>query len=86
MGAIFGLVNRHILLHRQQLLKHPIDRATASRLLRFAALGQIPYLAATVLAIVSPYVTLVICAGCAVYYALPAASRGPGDQAGASIA
>jgi uncharacterized membrane protein len=86
MGAIFGLVNRHILLHRQQLLKHPIDRATSGRLLRFAALGQIPYLLATILAVVSPYVTLVICAGCAVYYALPTASRGPGGQSDASIA
>ena len=41
---------------------------------------------AVVLAFVSPYVTLAICALTAVYYSLPIASRGAGVQSDASIA
>jgi uncharacterized membrane protein len=81
MGAVFVGVNRHILLNRTELLKEPMDTAAARRTLHFAALGQIPYLMATLLAFVTPYITLAICAGCAIYYALPIASRaGDGDQ------
>ena len=87
MGAIFVGANRHILLHRQDLQRKKVDAAEAHRLLHYAALGQIPYLLATALAFVTPYLTLAICAGCAVYYALPLASRGADrDQSGASIA
>ncbi len=84
MGSVFVLANRHILFNRRRYLKEPITDAEARRTLHFAALGQIPYLAATLLAFVSPYATIVICAGCAVYYALPIASRAA--QSGASIA
>ena len=38
--------------------------------------GVIPYAIATALAIVSPYVTLAICAALAVFYAFPIASGG----------
>jgi uncharacterized membrane protein len=86
MGAVFGGVNRQILLRRPQLLKHPIAPEDAHRLLRFAALGQIPYLLAVALAVVSPYVTLAICAATAVYYSLPIASRGSGARSEAGIA
>jgi uncharacterized membrane protein len=87
MGGIFVLANRQILLRRPQLLREPIAPAAARRILHFAAIGQIPYALAVVLAFVSPYITLVICAACAVYYALPVASRaGDSDQSGASIA
>jgi uncharacterized membrane protein len=84
MGAVFVLANRHILFNRRHYLKEPITDADARRTLHFAALGQIPYLVATLLAFVTPYATIVICAGCAVYYALPIASRA--SQSGASIA
>jgi uncharacterized membrane protein len=86
MGGVFVGANRQILLKRPQLLKEPIPRATARRLLHFAALGQIPYLLAVALAIVSPYVTLAICALTAVYYSLPVATRGAGGQSEANIA
>jgi uncharacterized membrane protein len=79
MGAIFILANRQILFRRPQLLREPIPPEAAGRTLRFAALGQIPYVLAVLLAFVSPYITLAICAACAVYYALPVASRA-GDQ------
>jgi uncharacterized membrane protein len=87
MGGVFVGANHHILFHRRHLLRDKVDPETARRLLRFAALGQIPYALAVILAFVSPYITLAICALCAVYYALPLASRGgAGDQSGASIA
>jgi uncharacterized membrane protein len=87
MGGIFVGTNRQILFRRPQLLREPIPPEAARRTLRFAALGQIPYLLATVLAFLSPYITLGICAATAIYYALPVASRaGEGGQSDASIA
>jgi uncharacterized membrane protein len=86
MGGVFVLANRQILLKRPQLLKEPIAPERARRLLSFAALGQIPYVLATVLAVVSPYVTLAICALTAVYYSLPMATRGWDRHSDASIA
>jgi uncharacterized membrane protein len=87
MGGVFVGTNRQILFRRPELLREQIPPASAHRILRFAALGQIPYALATVLAFVSPYITLVICATCGVYYALPVASRaGDNDQSDASIA
>jgi uncharacterized membrane protein len=86
MGGAFVLTNRQILLKRPQLLKEPIPPERARRLLYFAALGQIPYVLAVALAIVSPYVTLAICALTAVYYSLPIATRGAGTQSDANIA
>jgi uncharacterized membrane protein len=85
MGGFFVLTNRQILFRRPRLLREPIPAEVARRTLQFAALGQIPYGLAVVLAFVSPYITLGICAACAVYYALPVASR-PGGQSDASIA
>jgi uncharacterized membrane protein len=88
MGAVFVMVNRQILLRRPQLCKDQLDPAEARSILHFAAIGQVPYALAVVLAFVSPYITLAICAACAVYYALPVASRGVGGggQSDASIA
>jgi uncharacterized membrane protein len=81
MGGAFVLTNRQILLKRPELLKESIAPADARRLLRFAALGQIPYAFAVALAIVSPYITLVICGLTAIYYSLPIATRGAGTPA-----
>jgi uncharacterized membrane protein len=78
MGGVFVMANRQILFRRPRLLKEPIDPEAARTILRYAALGQIPYAVAVVLAFVSPYFTLAICAACAVYYALPIASQAGG--------
>jgi uncharacterized membrane protein len=87
MGMIFVGANHHILFRCPDLLKRPMPAATARRLLHFASLGQVPYALAVVLAFVSPYITLAICAACAFYYALPLASRGAADdQSDASMA
>ncbi|HVV89171.1 MAG TPA: TMEM175 family protein [Solirubrobacterales bacterium] len=83
MGGVFVLANRQILFRRPRLLREPMPEEAARRTLHFAALGQLPYLLAVLLAFVSPYITLAICAACAVYYALPVASRaGDRDHSG----
>jgi uncharacterized membrane protein len=86
MGSVFVLANRQILLNRPELQREKIEPAAARRLLGFAALGQVPYALAVILALVSPYVTLAICALTAIYYSLPIASRGGERHSGASIA
>jgi uncharacterized membrane protein len=86
MGLVFVMTNRQILFRRPQLLREPIDPSAARTILKFAALGQVPYAVAVVLAFVSPYITLGICAACAVYYALPVASLGAGGHSDASMA
>ena len=61
--------------------------AAVRRTLHFAALGLVPYLLATILAVVSPYLTIAIVAACAIYYSLPIASRaGDADHSDATIA
>src|ERR1700744_6173745 len=67
MGALFSGATRHILFQRPNLLKVPLTDEAKHRALHYAALGQIPYLLATLLAFVTPYITLAICAGCAIY-------------------
>ena len=87
MGGVFVGANRQILFRRPQLLKEPLSEVAARRTLNYAALGQIPYLVATLLAFVTPYITLAICAATAIYYSLPIASRaGEGGQSDANIA
>ncbi len=87
MGLAFTGLNGQILLRRPELLKDRIDPATGRRTLHFAMLGLLPYLAATALAFVSPYITIAICAGCAIYYSLPVASRaGDAGRSDAGIA
>jgi uncharacterized membrane protein len=83
MGVVFALMNRHILFNRVELLEDEVDEPTRRRTLGRAVLGVIPYLLATVLALLTPYLTLGICAAVALYYALPIASNaepaGPGS-------
>ena len=87
MGVAFICLNRHILRPRTGLLKSPMGDVAVRRTLRFAALGLIPYFLATVLAFVSPYITIAIVAACAIYYSFPIASRvGDGSQSDAGIA
>jgi hypothetical protein len=71
MGLAFFGVQLYCMLVRPNLL---VDRMTAERsraVLRRNATGLVPYAVATAGALVSPYLTLAICAVVAVYYALP---------------
>jgi uncharacterized membrane protein len=74
MAFFFGLLNRHILLNRAHLLSWETPLEERHRIYTRAAAGLVPYVVATILAFVSPYITLAICAALAAYYALPTAS------------
>ena len=74
MSICFSALNRHILLMKVGLLNDAPSEQWRRTAFRRSRLGLIPYLLATVLAAVSPYVTLAICGALAVFYALPFAS------------
>jgi uncharacterized membrane protein len=80
MAVAFALLNRHILLNRSHLLGSEIPLDERRRILTQSIAGVAPYLAATALAFVSPYITLAICGAIALYYAMPFAS-GSNDRA-----
>ncbi len=74
MALIFTALNRQILLRRPQLLKVALSLEERRAILRRSASGVGPYVVATALAAVSPYATLGITAGLAIFYATPVAS------------
>jgi uncharacterized membrane protein len=76
MSVVFSALNAHILLNRAHMLHTELPLEERRRVLSRGIAGLMPYLIATVLAIVSPYLTLAICAAIAVFYALPVASGG----------
>jgi uncharacterized membrane protein len=76
MACVFAITNRHILFARPQLHRVPLSDAERQRIIVRGVAGLIPYLVATALAAVSTYATLAICAGVALFYALPIASGG----------
>lgn len=85
MGAIFAGMNHHILFRRTRFLEVEIDEPTRRHTLKLAALGVLPYVFATALAPVSPYLTVAICAAVGVYYALPLASAAEPVEAGGDL-
>jgi uncharacterized membrane protein len=74
MGLLFGATNRHILFAKAELLDPPIPASRRRAVLVRGIGGSLPYLLAAVLAVLSPYISIAICAGVAVFYALPFAS------------
>jgi uncharacterized membrane protein len=76
MSLFFSALNRHILLARAHMMRVDVPLEERQRVLSRSIAGLIPYLVATMLAVISPYVTLAICAGVAVFYSLPIASGG----------
>jgi uncharacterized membrane protein len=76
MSVAFASLNRAILLHKAHLIGESLSLAQRQAVLKRSVIGLIPYAAATLLAFVSPYITLAICAVVAAYYAHPAASGG----------
>ncbi len=74
MAIAFVALNRHILMRKANLLKVEIPIETRRRILRRSVIGVLPYVLATGLAAVSPYLTLGITGALAAYYALPAAA------------
>jgi uncharacterized membrane protein len=76
MSVLFAALNRHILLERAHMMRVEATLEERRRVLSRSITGLVPYLLATILAVLSPYVTLAICAAVAVFYALPVASGG----------
>jgi uncharacterized membrane protein len=76
MSLIFAALNRHILLERAHMLRTELPIEERRRVLSRSITGLVPYLLATILAVISPYATLAICAAMVVFYALPVASGG----------
>jgi uncharacterized membrane protein len=74
MSIAFSALNRHVLLRKGQFLSQDLSLERRRQILSRALRGLVPYVVATALAFVSPYLTLAICAAVAVYYALPVAS------------
>ena len=74
MCIVFLVFNWFTLRRRAELLHVRLSEAETRLILRRAAMGVVPYLVATGLAFVSPYLTLAITGVIAVYYALPAAA------------
>jgi uncharacterized membrane protein len=75
MAVFFAMLNGHILLNRAHLLDHELPLERRRRILTRSVSGVVPYVLATGLAFVSPYITLAICGALAAYYALPIASQ-----------
>ncbi|MFZ0044049.1 MAG: TMEM175 family protein [Solirubrobacteraceae bacterium] len=74
MSVFFSLLNHTILIKKPHLLREPLSLEGRRRIFRRAFAGVIPYAVATPLGVVSPYLTIGICALIAAFYMLPIAS------------
>jgi uncharacterized membrane protein len=82
MSIAFFTMQRHLLIAKQHLLHEHLTPELRSWVLRRNAAGLLPYAIATAAAILSPYLTLAICAFVAVFYALPATTSDVQQLAG----
>jgi TMEM175 potassium channel family protein len=76
MSIAFVSLNGHILLSKSRLLGLDLTLEQRRKILLRGGTGVVPYVMATALAPVSPYITLGICGAVAGYYALPVGSGG----------
>jgi uncharacterized membrane protein len=74
MSIAFGSLQRHILFRKSHMLAVDLDERRRRLILIRGVAGLIPYLLATILAVVSAYASIAICAAVAFFYALPLAS------------
>jgi uncharacterized membrane protein len=74
MSVLFSLLNHHILIIKPQMLYEPLSLGRRRQILGRAVSGLVPYAVAIPLALISPYVTLIICAAVALFYTRPIAS------------
>ena len=79
MALLFVLTQWHLLMHRRGLLQAHITAPVRRNILRRNAAGVIPYAVATLGGLISPYLTLGICAALALFFALPTTTA---DDAG----
>jgi uncharacterized membrane protein len=76
MAVLFAALNRLILLRKAHMMAAQLTLQRRRQILARGLVGLIPYALATVLSVVSPYLTLGICAAVAAFYAQPIASGG----------
>jgi uncharacterized membrane protein len=81
MSIAFLTMQRHILIAKQNLLDEQLTPAMRTVVLRRNAIGLLPYLVATLAGIITPYITLAICAALGVFYALPTTTSDGEDRA-----
>jgi uncharacterized membrane protein len=74
MAVAFAALLRQTLFGRPHLLKHELSLERRKQIFNRSASGVVPYVLATALAPVSPYVTLAVAGALAFFYALPIAS------------
>jgi uncharacterized membrane protein len=71
LSLAFLAMQRTILITKVNLLHRALTPDLRKAVLRRNAVGVLPYLFATLGAIVTPYITLAVCAALAAFYALP---------------
>jgi TMEM175 potassium channel family protein len=76
MSLAFAALNHHILMRKAHLLGVELSDERRRQILVRSVAGIAPYAGATGLAVVSPYVTLIICGAIGVFYASPLGSGG----------
>jgi uncharacterized membrane protein len=82
MGVMFFVMQRHLLIAKAHLLRGDLTSDQRNWVLRRNAAGLVPYAIATPAAILSPYLTLAICAAVAIFYALPGTTSDAPEQPG----
>jgi uncharacterized membrane protein len=74
MAVAFAMLNRQILFGRPHLLVRELSLERRRQIFTRSVSGVVPYVLATALAVISPYITLAMAAALAAFYALPIAS------------
>jgi uncharacterized membrane protein len=80
MSLAFATLNWFILFRRTSLMGAELSFEQRRRIITRGVVGILPYAVAVVLATVSPYITLAICAAVAIFYALPIAAGVPASR------
>jgi uncharacterized membrane protein len=81
MSSAFFAMQRHLLRAKPHLLAGYLTPDLRGAVLRRNVTGLPPYVIATLAGIVSPYITLGICAAIAAFYAAPATTSDVNEQA-----
>jgi uncharacterized membrane protein len=80
MSALFFAMQFRAMRLRPHLLRREITPEIRDAVLRRNAVGLLPYLVATAMAVVSPYLTLAVTAAIAVFYAVPSTTADISDD------
>ena len=70
-SSVFVVLQSQLLLHRTHLLRGPLTASSRRAVLRRAAVAPPAHLVAGLLGMLSPYLTLAVCAVMGAFYLLP---------------